>query len=288
MVIAENADLHRDQRAFRIVLDRFARPGTVGTIEPAAANPARPAELTAAVEEAARLFVDQAVRFAVADPAPEGIAEYLTSETHARRDALARAPFVIVPNRADAAVEQEAVAQACSGTLLAPETGATVIIGCTAIEPAANDAGETTAADDCVAGKDAADGEGTGSCETGSAATRKTRTGMHEVSVQGPGVESVNRFAVDRIAWAAARARRGDEFPCGIDILLVDTRGNVVAIPRTSALAVDGNPLRTAAASDGAPGADDAAAGAEAAAIADATAPSAPAAANPRTEQEGC
>ena len=59
MMIREDAELHRAQRAFRSVLDAFARPGTVQSIELAPGNPARPAALDAALEAATRLFVDQ-------------------------------------------------------------------------------------------------------------------------------------------------------------------------------------------------------------------------------------
>lgn len=112
MVIAENAELHRAQRTFRRVLDAFARPGTVQMLEPASANPARPAALDPALEEAVRLFVDQAVRFCVVDVESDAVAAYLTSETHAQRSTLVMAGFVVVPRRADAATEREAVAGA--------------------------------------------------------------------------------------------------------------------------------------------------------------------------------
>ena len=39
-MIREDAGLHRAQRAFRSVLDAFARPGTVHVVEPAANSPA--------------------------------------------------------------------------------------------------------------------------------------------------------------------------------------------------------------------------------------------------------
>ena len=60
------------------------------------------------------------------------------------------------------------------------------------------------------------------------------QAGLHVFEVSGPGVADVNRFAVDRSAWAEARAARGDEFPCGIEILLVDAEGRAVAVPRSA------------------------------------------------------
>lgn len=222
MVIAENAELHRAQRTFRRALDAFARPGTVQVLEPASANPARPAALDPVLEEAVRLFVDQAVRFCVVDVESDAVAAYLTSETHAQRSTLVMAGFVVVPRRADAATEREAVAGAFGGTLVSPEKGATVIIGCARVaaieaEAAGADAAAPASARDVALSPDAAE-----------------QAGLRVFEVSGPGVADVNRFAVDRSAWAEARAARGDEFPCGIEILLVDAEGRAVAGPRSA------------------------------------------------------
>ena len=141
-MIREDAGLHRAQRAFRSVLDAFARPGTVHVVEPAANSPARPVALGASLEAVVRLFVDQAVTFCVADAESDATAAYLTGETHARRFPVREADFVGVPARADAQTAEEAVAQACRGTLVSPEKGATVLVGCARLAPADEAAGE--------------------------------------------------------------------------------------------------------------------------------------------------
>ena len=203
MMIREDAELHRAQRAFRSVLDAFARPGTVQSIELAPGNPARPAALDAALEAATRLFVDQAVTFCVADSETDATTAYLTSETHARRAPLRDADFVVVPARADAQTAREAVAEACRGTLTSPEKGATVLMGCARLAEVSEDG-------------------------------QVAEPAVHVVALRGPGVERENRFAVDRADWLRARDARGDEFPCGIEIVLVDPDGRVVAVPRSS------------------------------------------------------
>ena len=205
MMIEENEGLHRAQRAFRAVLDAFARPGTVRAIERAPQDPARPVALDPALEQAVRLFVDQAVTFAVADAEPDAIAAYLTGETHARRAPVGEAAFVVAPQRADVRTVQQAVIEASAGTLLSPERGATVIVGCACVAPAA-------------------------------AASAGGEPALHVIELRGPGIKDVNAFAVDRIDWAQARTERADEYPCGLEFLLVDPNGTIVAIPRTSTL----------------------------------------------------
>lgn len=202
MMIAESARLHHMQRAFRSVLDAFAHPGTLHRIEPIEENDARPVALDGALEALVKLFVDQAVTFCVVDAEVEAAADYVTSETHAVRFPVREADFVIVPRRADAQMAAGSVSEACRGTLVSPEKGATVILGCARL------AGEEEAASaDPV---------------------------LQVVEVRGPGVKDVNRFAVDRGDWVCARAERGDEFPCGIEIVLIDGEGHIVAIPRSS------------------------------------------------------
>ncbi|WP_449316919.1 phosphonate C-P lyase system protein PhnH [Rubneribacter sp.] len=197
-MISEDAELHRAQRAFRSVLDAFARPGTIGRVEPAPDNPARPAALGGALEAAVRLFVDQAVSFAVADTEADEMASYLVSETHARRLPVPDADFVVVPARADARTAFQAVREACPGTLASPEKGAFLLVGCAQL------------------------------------AEGGTQAALREVELSGPGVRGTRRFSVDRVEWLAARDARADEFPCGVEILLVDGEGRVAAVPRSS------------------------------------------------------
>ncbi|MEG2532074.1 MAG: phosphonate C-P lyase system protein PhnH [Gordonibacter sp.] len=206
MMIAESAELHQMQRAFRSVLDAFAQPGTLHLIEPTEDKAARPVALDGALETLVKLFVDQAVTFCVADAETDAASAYVTSETHALRVAVSEADFVIVPRRADEQVVAECIVEACRGTLVAPEKGATVLLGCAHVAAAEE-----------------------GAADAGPA--------LQVVEVHGPGVKDVNRFAVDRLGWLSARAARGDEFPCGIEIVLVDAQGHLVALPRSSRVA---------------------------------------------------
>jgi alpha-D-ribose 1-methylphosphonate 5-triphosphate synthase subunit PhnH len=64
--------------------------------------------------------------------------------------------------------------------------------------------------------------------------SRQLGTGPFLWEVTGPGVESLHRFASSENAWFAGRALRHDEFPCGIDLILIDEQGNLAALPRTA------------------------------------------------------
>jgi alpha-D-ribose 1-methylphosphonate 5-triphosphate synthase subunit PhnH len=55
--------------------------------------------------------------------------------------------------------------------------------------------------------------------------------------LSGPGIESAARLAVgpDR-CWVEARAAKNAEFPLGVDLILVDSRFALAALPRTTVI----------------------------------------------------
>ena len=53
--------------------------------------------------------------------------------------------------------------------------------------------------------------------------------------LSGPGIESTARLKVDMEGgWVAARAAKNVEFPLGVDLILVDPRFRLAALPRTT------------------------------------------------------
>lgn len=195
-MIANSEETQLTQRAFRQVMNAFARPGTVGAID-GYARVGQPSRLPACFETALRLFVDQAVTYCVIGADARAQAEWITLQTHAHAVPAAEADFLLVPDAADAEARREAIAAAGAGSLEEPERGALVIVACVVVS-----------ADEAP--------------------------GLARVEVEGPGVDGRAAFYVDRTDWAHARAARGDEYPCGIELLLVDEDGNVAAIPRTT------------------------------------------------------
>lgn len=95
-MIANNIETHVAQRAFRQVLEVFARPGTVGQVD-AFPKSGETAPVPGCFETAVRLFVDQAVTFCSAGPASQDVARWLTVQTHAKAGSRARGRFRVGP-----------------------------------------------------------------------------------------------------------------------------------------------------------------------------------------------
>lgn len=196
-MISQNSEIHRIQHAFRGVMNAVAHPGVVYAV-PLDAGRASATGLDAALDTVVRIFVDQAVTFAYMGDAVRERA--IASETRSRAAGVSQASFVIVGADAGETSVEYAVERASRGNLISPEKGATVLLGCDAL-------------------------------------SQEPDKGLFGFSVSGPGVADTNRFFCDSDAWLRARAARLDEYPCGIEIVLVDPNGNVVAIPRTSNVA---------------------------------------------------
>ena len=179
-MITNNVETHVAQRAFRQVLEAFARPGTIGQID-AFPKSGETAPVLGCFETAVRLFVDQAVAFCAVGAASHDVSCWLTVQTHAKQAQAQEADFVLAPVASDA-VHAE---------------GATVVLLVDSI----------------------------------SAVPAK---GLTRLDLSGPGIEKTAELYVSQAEWAHARAERADEYPCGIEVLLVDGDGNVAALPRTT------------------------------------------------------
>lgn len=199
-------EIHRVQRSFRAVMDAMARPGKPFDM----VRVPRPGEdiesLCPSLELLITMFVDQAVTFSVVASQESQVESDIAQRTHARKALLQEAAFIILACNASANKTEEAIVAASGGTLLSPEQGATVFVPCGRIADASQR----------------------------SAPEHEKDRSLYWVSVEGPGIKESHIFGIDRCDWLWARGRRNDEFPCGIEIILADKEGRVVAIPRTS------------------------------------------------------
>lgn len=62
--------------------------------------------------------------------------------------------------------------------------------------------------------------------------------GEHRVSARGPGIAQCITFDAGEHAllWMAARSQANEQFPLGIDLIICDSEGRLIALPRTTQL----------------------------------------------------
>lgn len=209
-MIANNVETHVLQRAFRNIMNALARPGRLGVVEALRTGDKEENPLPVYFEVVVKTLVDQAVTFAVSGSKEMQATQWVTLNTHSHPTELEQADFILIPDVAHSFACRDAILKAFEGTLIAPEKGATVVIHCGLL---AGDSIPGTADDLGVLDPD-----------------KKA----YRVVVSGPGIKETHTFFVDRNDWIEARRDRGDEYPCGIDLILVDVEGHVVGIPRTT------------------------------------------------------
>ena len=207
------------QKAFRALLEAMSRPGELVELpeaDDAARADACAAGLFPSTVVVADVLLDAATSVAVAGDAGAAAERVLTRRTHVLAADAASAPYAILPVSVDGAEAESFVAGLTPGNLLDPQLGATCIVEC-----------------GTLLGCDAA------GARTGSASGAQVPRAWE---LSGPGVKDVSSFETDRADVLRARIERADEFPCGIDLVLVDRAGHLVAVPRSSAVrAAEGN-----------------------------------------------
>jgi alpha-D-ribose 1-methylphosphonate 5-triphosphate synthase subunit PhnH len=186
------------QRAFRAVMDAMARPGLLRAIAPA-----EPSTLDDPyLETLFGMLCDSRCGFALtaATRHRDALTASLTLLTYARPMPPAAADFALVCVDAPEGEGARLIEALSGGSLLSPERSATVLFQCELLM-----------------------------YEATAVASRGFR-------LRGPGIAGSHVFFASSDAWYRAREHRGDEFPCGIDFILYDRCGNVVCVPRTTAV----------------------------------------------------
>ncbi|MEG0470684.1 MAG: phosphonate C-P lyase system protein PhnH, partial [Longicatena sp.] len=57
----------------------------------------------------------------------------------------------------------------------------------------------------------------------------------HQYRVQGPGIQTEKSIGIRmKEEWMLARNEKNKEFPLGIDLIFVDRKNNMMALPRTT------------------------------------------------------
>ena len=200
------------QAAFRALLDAMARPGEATELprgDAALADDAAEAGLLTATVTVVDVLLDAATTFAVAGEG-QTAARTVSRRTHALVSTVGEAPYVLLPVSVSGEDAARAVRVLTPGTLLDPQLGATCVVECSSLVGSDRDGGRVGS----TAG-------------VGAASTWR---------LTGPGIKECAYVSCDRADVLLARIARGDEFPCGIDLVFVDRAGHVVAIPRTTSI----------------------------------------------------
>jgi len=192
-------DVHHAQQHFRSILDSLARPGTIQPLDPVVLTPT--SHLNSASVLVAFALLNADVSFHLVDMHDEDAA-YLTANTRADAGPIEDAAFVFVGGAAPA----DALEGASCGSLLYPDTSATLVIQVDALSD-------------------------------------RPLPGGVKLTLQGPGVADravVCAHGLSPDLLLALQARNA-EFPLGLDaIVTCDDGGSgaprVVGIPRTSRL----------------------------------------------------
>jgi len=201
------------QKNFRALLDAMARPGELtplSTSDSEASSCATRAGLLPQTVCVLDVVLDAGTTVRVAGARSDDATCELGERTHALARPLGEAAFCVVPLALAGEDAAAAVRVARAGTLASPHLGATCIVECAAL-----------------LGTDAS-GVRVGS-RTGSA-------GYVRWSLAGPGIDGSCELGCDRDDVLAARNARADEFPLGIDLVLVDGAGHIACVPRSTRL----------------------------------------------------
>ena len=230
-------DARADQRAFRlqatfrVLLDAMARPGEVQRLTGLAdeAAPAARVGLMPATMLLADALLDSATSLSVTGEEGTRVERLLVRRFHACVLDRQSASYVVVPVGVRGEPASSCVRGLAGGTLEAPHLGATCIVECSTL------LGRGRAGAVMGSSSNASPGAEKRGCEPGAVAAAVASAQASTVwKIAGPGVDGMASIVCDRGDVLQARLERGDEFPCGIDVVLVDGAGHVAAIPRSS------------------------------------------------------
>jgi len=180
------------QRIYRLTLDAMARPGKVNFLPELRLNP--PSGLNQAAAAVALTLLDSETGFCVL-PYDQAINDYLRFNTSSAVCPINFAEFIIVWGKE----KYTELREVCSGTLISPEKGATLII----------------MVDSLVAAG-----------------------GGMKLQLSGPGIKDHSFLYISGLDKDNIQiiTEMNQEFPLGVDVIYADNAGNVACVPRSSSL----------------------------------------------------
>lgn len=200
--------VHDTQKVYRVLLEAMSRPGKVCHIEGIGQHLSLVRKEWQTAASIALTLLDGEVGFCML-PEEAELVDYTISRTFCRKVEASEADYVFARGDADPEFVHNLMGQLKKGTLLAPETSATVILRV----------------------KDVMECE-----EPTQVLTDATDSGL---VLTGPGINGKRDLCVRGItsAWWQERAKSNAEYPLGLDWILYTADGKVVGLPRTTKLA---------------------------------------------------
>jgi alpha-D-ribose 1-methylphosphonate 5-triphosphate synthase subunit PhnH len=223
--------LHIAQQAFRATMNALARPGTIQQIPAYDAMGLDNPYLATLV----LMLLDNSCSFALASANDDALAVAVSAQTYARcvregQEQMAvnalQATFALITRDAKEDAASRLILGITGGSLVAPERGATLLLECEALAgiPQGRAAHHFMLEGPGVKGQQAFAVPTAPSAVPGE---------LSEPELTAP-LASPTSFAASVAYWFFARGARNDEFPCGIDFIMVDVAGNIVGLPRTT------------------------------------------------------
>lgn len=192
--------IHDTSAVYRTLLDAMSRPGTVGNIGTAADKLSLRTPENRMGLALGLALLDADVRFAVRMKDGTTLEQAICRQTYAQPADAAQADYLFVDGDLPEATLERLLAEVRFGTLQEPEDSATLFVRVDEVADA------TLAAASIV--------------------------------LAGPGIcdRAYCRIKGLSPVWICERARLNAEYPVGIDLIVFDRQGNVMAMPRTTSI----------------------------------------------------
>ncbi len=192
--------VHDIQAAYRRVVHATSFPGTVVDISEQASLVDIESHLPDPMIVLAMMLVDAEVTFYIASSDARADATVISQLTYARVATSEEAGYLFLARSGNASIAS-LIEAARIGSLTDPHLGATIIVEVSSLEALVSEH------PGCIV-------------------------------LSGPGVREIAYLAIPEIDWVEPRRRQNEEYPLGVDLMLVTPAGQLASIPRTTRLEV--------------------------------------------------
>lgn len=203
-------EVHDTQFIYRQLLDAMARPGKVNDIGSAVAHMTGNNRISQSFAGLAITLLDQEVTFSTVMANNDSAIAFIQSRTFCPHVSFNVADYVFVDRFVSDEQVTEIMSQVKQGTLIDPHLSATVLL----------------AVEDLKEVRDVTSGDQKGTMYT----------------LKGPGIEHEKHVFIEGMSahWWKMRQETNQEYPLGVDMIIVSDNDEILAIPRTTMVEIKG------------------------------------------------